>query len=69
MKNENYIYTKAGTDITIRWRKLYNYNPPSEQESYKNKWADFRAKCSKGVDDLTPSVVTPKAEVYQWKRK
>ena len=69
MKSNDYIYTKAGTDITIRWKKLYNYTPASEQEFYKNKWADFRAKCNKSVDDLEQSVIIPKAEVYQWKRK
>jgi hypothetical protein len=65
----DFIYTKAGTDITLRWRKLYNYIPASELPHIKNKWADFKSKCSKGVDDLMPLVVTPKAEVYQWKRK
>jgi hypothetical protein len=65
----DYIYTKAGTDITIRWKKLYNYIPASEQEVYKNKWADFRAKCAKGIDDLAPLVDTPKAQIFKWKRK
>jgi hypothetical protein len=65
----DYIYTKAGTDITIRWRKLYNYIPPSEQESYKKKWADFRAKCNKSVDDLKAEEIKKPAQVYQWKRK
>ena len=48
----DYVYTKAGTDIEIRWRKLYNYVPASEQESYKQKWAAFRALCNRSVDDL-----------------
>lgn len=33
----DYIWTPAGTDITIRWRKA-GWVPPSEQESYKAKW-------------------------------
>lgn len=65
----DYIYTKAGTDITIRWKKLYNYTPASEQEFYKKKWADFRAKCNKSVDDLQPELPAKPAEIYQWKRK
>lgn len=48
----NYIYTKAGTDITIRWRKLYNYTPASEQAKYIKKWADFRDMCARTLDDL-----------------
>ena len=63
----NYVYTKAGTDITIRWAKLYNYVPASEQEFYKKKWADFRAICNQSVEDIEP--VVEKATVYQWKRK
>jgi hypothetical protein len=48
----NYIYTKAGTDITIRWRKLYSYTPASEQAKYIKKWADFRDMCARTLDDL-----------------
>ena len=51
----NYIYTKAGTDITIRWRKLYNYIPASEQAQYIKKWADFRDMCARTLDDLQPT--------------
>ena len=65
----DYIYTKAGTDITIRWSKLYNYTPASEQEFYKKKWADFRAKCNKSVDDLHPELPSKPAQIYEWKRK
>ena len=50
----SYIYTKAGTDITIRWRKLYNYIPASEQAQYIKKWADFRDMCARTLDDLQP---------------
>ena len=52
--SNDYIYTKAGTDITIRWKKLYNYIPPSEQMHYKKKWSDFRDLCCRTIDDLEP---------------
>ena len=50
----NYIYSKAGTDITIRWKKLYSYTPASEQAKYIKKWADFRKMCAKTLDDIEP---------------
>ena len=50
----NYIYSKAGTDITVRWKKLYSYTPASEQAQYIKKWADFREMCSRTLDDLEP---------------
>lgn len=53
--SNDYIYSKAGTDITIRWKKLYNYTPASEQIRYKKKWSDFRDLCCKTLDDLEPS--------------
>ena len=40
MVDNDYIYTPASTDITIRWKKIYGYVPASEQECYKTKWAD-----------------------------
>ena len=51
---DNYIYSKAGTDITIRWKKLYSYTPASEQAKYIKKWADFREMCAKTLDDIEP---------------
>lgn len=70
----NYVYTKAGTDITLRWAKLYNYIPASEQEFYKKKWADFRAICNQSIEDIQPAVedIEPAPQpvaIYQWKRK
>ena len=50
----NYIYSKSGTDITIRWKKLYSYTPASEQAKYIKKWADFREMCAKTLDDIEP---------------
>lgn len=66
--NTNFVYTKAGTDITIRWAKLYNYVPASEQEFYKKKWADFRAICNQSIEDIVPEVKTSSV-VYKWKKK
>lgn len=50
----DYVYTKAGTDITLRWQKMYGYVPASEQASYKKKWSNFREKCAKTLDDIEP---------------
>lgn len=50
----DYVYTKAGTDITLRWQRLYGYVPASEQAHYKKKWADFREMCAKTLDDIAP---------------
>jgi len=51
-KLNDYIYSKAGTDITVRWKKLYNYVPASEQAQYIKKWSDFREKCARTLDDV-----------------
>jgi hypothetical protein len=64
----DFVYTKAGTDITIRWKKLYNYSPASEQDLYKKKWAEFRDKCNKGIDDLYPTPII-QTQILKWKRK
>ena len=50
----DYIYSKAGTDITVRWKKMYGYVPASAQAKYIKKWADFREKCAKTLDDIQP---------------
>lgn len=70
MVDKNYIYTPASTDITIRWRKLYGYVPASEQESYKTKWADFKAKFNKTLDDSDAIFIDPKVQqIWQKQRK
>jgi len=55
MTKKDYIYSKAGTDITVRWKKLYNYVPASEQAQYIKKWADFREMCARTLDDIKPT--------------
>jgi len=37
-----YIWTKAGTDITKRWRTQYGWVPPSELQEYKDKWKYYQ---------------------------
>lgn len=66
MQRENeFIYTPASTDITVRWRKMYGYVPASEQVRYQRKWADFRAITNRTLDD----VETPNFHgVLQWKK-
>ena len=49
---KEFIYTKAGTDITKRWKALYNYVPASETKEVKQKWAEFRAIMSRTLDDV-----------------
>jgi hypothetical protein len=53
--NQEFIYTKSGTDIVKRWKVLYNYIPASEQDEIKQKWADFRAAMAKTLDDIEES--------------
>lgn len=67
--NNDYVYTKAGTDITIRWKKLYNYIPASEQAHIKKKWAHIKEMCNKGVEDLQTNKVSSPAQVFHWKAK
>ena len=54
-KLNDYIYSKAGTDITVRWKKMYSYVPASEQAQYIKKWANFREMCARTLDDVQPT--------------
>ena len=66
LDNQSYIYTPSSTDITIRWRKLYNYVPASEQPRYIKKWADFKEMMNRTLND----VEVPKPEgVLIWKKQ
>jgi hypothetical protein len=49
---EHFVYTPASTDVSIRWRQLYNYVPPSEDPVYQRKWAEFRALAIKGIESI-----------------
>lgn len=68
MKDE-YIYTPSTTNIELRWRKMYNYIPASEQAKYQKKWKEFRALCEKTLDDVVPIQATNDVYHFQWKRK
>lgn len=50
MSNEH-IWTKAGTDITLRW-KLNGWTPPSELQEYKDKWKYFQNLPMRQLDDV-----------------
>lgn len=50
MSNEH-IWTKAGTDITLRWR-LNGWTPPSELQEYKDKWKYFQNLPMRQLDDV-----------------
>jgi hypothetical protein len=47
--NNEYIWTKPGTDITIRWKEQYGWIPPSEQDEYKKKWAYYQELALRGI--------------------
>ena len=49
--SDSYVYTPATTDVTIRWRAK-GWIPPSEQDSFKEKWAQFRANAAKGIESI-----------------
>jgi len=48
--NHGYVWTPAGTDITIRWRML-GWVPPSEQAEYQQKWKYFQELPMRRLDD------------------
>jgi len=64
--DKDFIYTPASTDITLRWAKLYNYVPASEQAKYQKKWRDFKATISKTIDDLEAE--DKQEKVIEWKK-
>jgi hypothetical protein len=50
--SDEYIYTPATTDVTIRWRNKYNWVPPTEDPVYQKKWAEFRHMLARGIESL-----------------
>ena len=50
--SDSYIYTPATTDLTIRWRKLYNWIPPTENPDFQRKWAAFRHMTVQGIESI-----------------
>ena len=37
----DYVWTPAGTDITMRWRKM-GWVPPSELPEFREKWRRYQ---------------------------
>ena len=46
----DHIWTKSGTDITIRW-KMAGWIPPSEIQGYRDKWRYFQNLPLRQLDD------------------
>lgn len=53
MKNNQPIYTPAGTDVTIRWKKM-GWVAPSDDPVYQKKWADWKLLMARTIDDWQP---------------
>jgi hypothetical protein len=66
MKTNEFVYTPATTDITIRWRRLYNWMPPSEDPMQQRKWAAFRAQMARGIESIEPAQPV-KPTLIKWK--
>ena len=45
-----YVWTPAGTDITIRWRQA-GWVPPSEQVEYQQKWKYWQELPMRKLDE------------------
>jgi hypothetical protein len=54
------IYLPSGTDITIRWKKMYGYIPASEMPEIQQKWKEWKEKLAKGIEDLQPAEAAEK---------
>jgi len=64
----DFVYTPATTNIALRWRTVHGWIPPSEQESFQKKWADFRALSAQGAESLeAPKKIT--SNLVHWKIK
>lgn len=48
-----YVYTPATTDVTIRWKTLYGWIPPTQDQKYQKKWANFRKITAAGIESLS----------------
>ena len=66
--DKNFVYTPSTTNIEVRWRKLYNYIPASEQAQYQKKWKDFRALAEKTFDDVIPKQTHIDVYPFKWKK-
>lgn len=66
--SDSYVYTPATTDITIRWRAIHGWVPPSEQYRYQKKWEDFRRLGAQGAEALVPPTQHA-SNLVKWKTK
>ena len=70
MTTEDFIYTPSSTCITERWRRVYNWVPPSEDPAYTKKWYDFRAKFARGLEALDQTIDVPQfISIKKWKQQ
>lgn len=53
MKTDQPIWTPAGTDVTIRWKKM-GWVPPSDDPFYLKKWAEHKALMARTIEDWRP---------------
>jgi hypothetical protein len=51
LTKNDFVYTKAGTCITKRWRQM-GWVPASEQQEIKDKWARYQAMPSRTLDEV-----------------
>ena len=51
MLDNDYVWTAVGTDITIRWKNA-GWIPPSETQSYKDKWRYYQNLPLRHLDDV-----------------
>jgi len=49
-KDNEHIWTPAGTDVTVRWKTL-GWIPPSELPEYQAKWKYFQELPLRKLDD------------------
>jgi len=64
-----HIWTKAGTDITLRW-KMAGWIPPSEIQGYRDKWRYYQNLPLRQLDDYAKEqyeAVLKKAKVARIK--
>ncbi len=54
-KMNDFIYTKAGTCITLRWRQM-GWIPASEDPAIIEKWKRFQSLPSRSLELPTSSV-------------
>jgi hypothetical protein len=70
MTTEDFVYTPSSTCITERWRRVYNWVPPSEDPAYTKKWYDFRAKFARGLEALDQTIDVPQfISIKKWKQQ